>query len=163
MRWSKKSGEEDAYLTKREIENFQTRGHEFCCFSNCHHYIQFFSDSVLSDIFRFYYFIYLRRSKKCEKGGGCLFSKERKWKGLFERRGSRTELDTMRSSACKKSRQRCAPYVLNPHGTIWRKIKRAIFQTFWKDEDCANFLFFELECLFPLTVQSFSNIGQHWY
>ena len=60
---------------------------------------------------------------ECERVGGCLFSKERKWKGLFERRGSRTELDTMRSSACKKSRQRCAPYVLNPHWTIWRKIK----------------------------------------
>ena len=48
----------------------------------------------------------------------------------------------------------------------------SIFQTFWKDEGCAKFLFFELETSnfgyllffwFPLTAQSFSKIGQHWY
>ena len=50
--------------------------------------------------------------------------------------------------------------------------QRAIFQTFWKDEGCAKFLFFELETSnfgyllifwFPFTVQSFRKIGQHWY
>ena len=51
-------------------------------------------------------------------------------------------------------------------------INRAIFQTFWKNDCCTKFLFFELETLnfghlpiflFPLTVQSFSKIKQHWY
>ena len=50
--------------------------------------------------------------------------------------------------------------------------ERSIFQTFWKPDCCPNFLFFELETSnfsyllifwFPLTVQSFINIGQHWY
>ena len=49
-------------------------------------------------------------------------------------------------------------------------LKRSIFQTFWKLHCCAKFLFIELETsnigyllifLFPLTVQSFSKIGQH--
>ena len=48
--------------------------------------------------------------------------------------------------------------------------KRSIFQTFWKLHCCAKFLFFELETSnfgyllifsIPLTVQSFSKIGQH--
>ena len=51
---------------------------------------------------------------------------------------------------------------------LW--FKRAIFQTFWKDDCCPKSLFFELETsnfgyllifLFSLTVQSFSKIGQH--
>jgi hypothetical protein len=50
--------------------------------------------------------------------------------------------------------------------------KRSIFQTFWKDDCCAKFLFFELETLnfgylfifkFSLTVQSFRKIRQHLY
>ena len=49
-------------------------------------------------------------------------------------------------------------------------VKRAIFQTFWKDDCCTKSLFFKLETsncvyllifLFSLTVQSFSKIGQH--
>ena len=51
-------------------------------------------------------------------------------------------------------------------------LERAIFQTFWKLHCCAKSLFFELETSncgyllifwFPLTVQSFSKIGQHWF
>ena len=47
-----------------------------------------------------------------------------------------------------------------------------IFQTFWKPDFCTPFLFLELETSnigyllifwFPVTVQSFINIGQHWY
>ena len=49
--------------------------------------------------------------------------------------------------------------------------ERNIFQTFWKHESCTDFLFLELDTsnfgylliFFPLTVQSFSKIGQHWY
>ena len=50
------------------------------------------------------------------------------------------------------------------------KQKQAIFQTFWKIYSCTKSLFFELETSncgyllvfsFPLTVQSFSKIGQH--
>ena len=50
------------------------------------------------------------------------------------------------------------------------KCKRAIFQTFWKPDCCPDFLFLELETsnfgyllifLFSLTLQGFSEIGQH--
>ena len=50
--------------------------------------------------------------------------------------------------------------------------KRAIFQTFWKVHCCPDFLFLKLETSnfgylfifwFPLTVQSFNRIGQHWF
>ena len=53
-----------------------------------------------------------------------------------------------------------------------QEIKRSIFQAFWKVHCCAKSLFFELETSncgyllifwFPLTVQSFSKIGQHWF
>ena len=48
----------------------------------------------------------------------------------------------------------------------------SIFQTFWKIDSCPDFLFLELKTsnfgyliifLFPLNVQTFSKIGQHWY
>ena len=51
-------------------------------------------------------------------------------------------------------------------------VKKVIFQAFWKLHCCTKSLFFELETSncgyllifwFPLTVQSFSKIGQHWY
>ena len=56
---------------------------------------------------------------------------------------------------------------------IWKNLplKRSIFQTFWKPDCCPNFLFFKLETSnfsyllifwFPLTVQSFRKIRQHW-
>ena len=50
--------------------------------------------------------------------------------------------------------------------------EKSIFQTFWKLHCCTKSLFFELETSncgyllifwFPLTVQSFSKIGQPWY
>ena len=58
-------------------------------------------------------------------------------------------------------------YLCFSHG--W--IERSIFQTFWKPDCCPDFLFLELETSnfgyllifwFPLTVQSFRKIGQHW-
>ena len=48
----------------------------------------------------------------------------------------------------------------------------SIFQTFWKVYCCPDFLFLKVETSnfgyllifwFPLTVQSFSKIGQHWH
>ena len=53
---------------------------------------------------------------------------------------------------------------------LFLRSKRSIFQTFWKTDSCTDFLLLELETsnfgymfifLFPLTVQSFSKIGQH--
>ena len=50
--------------------------------------------------------------------------------------------------------------------------ERSIFQTFWKPYCCTKSLFFELETSnlgyllifwFPLSVQSFSKFGQHWF
>jgi hypothetical protein len=58
-------------------------------------------------------------------------------------------------------------------GLIFMKQKkRSIFQTFWKQDCCARFLFIELETSnfgyllifqFCWTVQSLSKIGQSWY
>ena len=54
--------------------------------------------------------------------------------------------------------------------TLFKKVKRSIFQTFRKLHCVTKSLFFELETsnfgyllifLFTLTVQSFSKIGQH--
>ena len=56
----------------------------------------------------------------------------------------------------------------------WPKnsFERSIFQTFWKVHCCPDFLFLKLETSnfgylfifwFPLTVQSFSKVGQHWF
>ena len=54
---------------------------------------------------------------------------------------------------------------------LGKSTKRSIFQIFWKTDSCPTFLFFQLETsnfgyllifLFPLTVKSFINIGQHW-
>jgi hypothetical protein len=56
--------------------------------------------------------------------------------------------------------------------TLHGKSERSIFQTFWKDDCCAKFLFFKLETSnfgyllifkFSLTVQSYRKIGQHLY
>ena len=51
-------------------------------------------------------------------------------------------------------------------------LKGVFSQTLWKVHCCAKFLFLELETSnfgyllifwFPLTMQSFSKIGQHWF
>ena len=51
-------------------------------------------------------------------------------------------------------------------------LKRSIFQTFWKANNCTYSLFLELETSnfgyllifwFPSTVHSVGKIGQHWY
>ena len=65
----------------------------------------------------------------------------------------------------------CCIHTYGAPGTLV-EFKRSIFQTFWKDDCCAKFLFFELETsssgyllifFFSLTVISFRKIGQHLY
>ena len=57
------------------------------------------------------------------------------------------------------------------HRFLWLNpvVERSIFQTFWKDDCCDKFFFFELETSnfgyllifeFSMTVQSFRKIGQ---